>query len=224
MRRVVFIFIVLLLLGIGLFRVVQLYVAPAIVEKRKPAGYTPAEAPLLAPRDLPGLTSVDEEYVKLVDVVMPAVVSITSQRIAQQSATRMSALELLFGGGRGRSQPQVETSLGSGVIVSREGHILTNHHVIAGMSEIQVQLADERAFPATLLGSDPTVDIAVLKISAPDLKPLPLGDSEGVRVGQLVFAIGNPFGLSETVTGGIISAKGRRCATPRWNTCRLTRR
>jgi serine protease Do len=100
--------------------------------------------------------------------------------------------------------------LGSGVIVSQEGHILTNHHVVANMDKIQVQLTDGRVVPAQLIGTDEQTDIAVLKISADKIEPLRLGDSDDVRVGQMVFAVGNPFGLQETVTQGIISAKGRR--------------
>jgi serine protease Do len=100
--------------------------------------------------------------------------------------------------------------MGSGVIVTKEGHILTNHHVIADMNDIQVQLTDGRTEPAKLIGSDEQTDIAVIKINAANIQPLPFGDSDAVRVGQLVFAVGNPFGLQESVTQGIISAKGRR--------------
>jgi serine protease Do len=115
--------------------------------------------------------------------------------------------------GRQRSQRAKSTSLGSGVIVSKEGHILTNHHVIAGMTEIRVQLTDGRNLAAALIGSDPATDIAVLRIDAPNIEPLALGESDGLRVGQQVFAIGNPYGLEETVTRGIVSAKGRHTAS-----------
>jgi Do/DeqQ family serine protease len=212
MRRGIFIFVVVLLAGAGLFRFAQLTFdfpgGPS--EPRGPAPYTPAEGPKLAPGDVPRLAAIDEEYSRLVEAVMPSVLSITSQRISAKGQARVNPLDLLFGTDRGQPRAQVETSLGSGVLVSREGHILTNHHVIEGMNAIEVQLSDERAFSARLLGSDPVVDIAVLKIDAPNLEPLPIGDSDQVRVGQLVFAIGNPFGLNETVTAGIISAKGRR--------------
>jgi len=115
---------------------------------------------------------------------------------------------------RNRRIPQqplerVQTALGSGVIVSKEGHILTNRHVIAQMEKIEVQLTDGRVEPAQLIGADEQTDIAVLKIEAKNIEPLALGDSDQVRVGQMVFAIGNPFGLQETVTKGIVSAKGR---------------
>jgi serine protease Do len=209
MRRGTFLLLVGILLAAGIYRAVQLGVLPNWLGFKSSAKYTPASAPPLQASDVPRLAGTDEEYARLVDAVLPSVVSITSQRTMQSGSDRLSPFDLLLGNRGTRTQP-VETSLGSGVIVSKEGHIVTNYHVIERMNEIEVQLSDDRTFRATLLGSDPTADIAVLKITAPNLQPLPLGDSESVRVGQLVFAIGNPFGLGETVTTGIISAKGRR--------------
>ncbi|HET6408634.1 MAG TPA: trypsin-like peptidase domain-containing protein [Chthoniobacteraceae bacterium] len=209
MRRGTFLLLAGALLAVGLYRANQLGLMPSWPGS-KPAKYTPATAAPLERADVPRLAGTDEEYAKLVDAVMPSVVSITSQRVTNQGSTRATPFELLFGNRVG-NQP-VETSLGSGVIVSKEGHIITNNHVVEGMNEIEVQLFDDRSVRATVLGSDPAVDIAVLKINAPNVIPLPLGDSETVRVGQLVFAIGNPFGLGGTVTTGIISAKGRRAA------------
>jgi serine protease Do len=209
MRRGTFLLIAGVFLALGLYRAVQLGVLPRWPGITSPAKYTPAAHPPLEPSDVPRLASTDEEYARLVDAVLPSVVSITSQRVTHGGRTRITALELLLGNRDARSQP-VETSLGSGVIVSKEGHIVTNHHVTERMNEIEVQLSDGRTYRASVLGSDPSVDIAVLKIDASNLSPLPLGDSERVRVGQLVFAVGNPFGLGETVTTGIISAKGRR--------------
>jgi serine protease Do len=209
MRRGTFLLLVGILLAVGIYRAVQLGVIQTWLGFKSPAKYTLATAPPLEASDVPRLAGTDEEYARLVDAVLPSVVSITSQRVTQSGPDRVSPLDLLLGNRSARLQP-VETSLGSGVIVSKEGHIITNYHVIERMNAIEVQLSDDRTFQATLLGSDPAADIAVLKISAPNLTPLPLGDSEKVRVGQLVFAIGNPFGLGETVTTGIISAKGRR--------------
>jgi len=100
-------------------------------------------------------------------------------------------------------------ALGSGVIVHRDGTILTNHHVIDGAEQIQVELTNHRVFKAKVVGSDPPSDLAVLKIDAKDLDPLSLGNSDQVRVGDVALAIGNPLGLGQTVTAGIISAKGR---------------
>jgi Do/DeqQ family serine protease len=119
-----------------------------------------------------------------------------------------------FFGDRGNVPPmraqQRRSGLGSGVIVSTDGYILTNHHVVDGAEQIKVDLNDNRSLDARLVGSDPPSDLAVLKIEATNLPVLPLGDSERVRVGDVVLAIGNPLGIGQTVTMGIISAKGRQ--------------
>jgi Do/DeqQ family serine protease len=107
------------------------------------------------------------------------------------------------------ARPRVQIALGSGVIVQRDGTILTNHHVIDGAEEIKVELTDHRIFDAKVVGSDPPSDIAVLQIGAKDLSALSLGNSDQVRVGDIALAIGNPLGIGQTVTMGIISAKGR---------------
>jgi serine protease Do len=134
--------------------------------------------------------------------VVPSVVSIDTQ------GTRTEQLRDLWGRSLVRRFPT--QGQGSGVIVSEEGHVVTNHHVIAGQQKIQVRLHDGQALPARLIGEDSLLDIAVLKIDGKGpFTPLKLGDSNEVQVGQLVFAVGNPFGLGETVTQGIISAKER---------------
>jgi Do/DeqQ family serine protease len=99
--------------------------------------------------------------------------------------------------------------IGSGVIVRSDGYILTNHHVVDGAQEIRIEFTDRRGFNAKLIGSDPPSDLAVLKIDAKDLTALSLGNSDEVRVGDIVLAVGNPLGIGQTVTAGIISAKGR---------------
>ena len=104
---------------------------------------------------------------------------------------------------------QPQASLGSGVIVSNQGHILTNEHVVAAAKEISIALSDGRVVPAKLVGTDPDTDLAVLKIEAPNLSPLTFGQSEKAQVGDVVLAIGDPFGVGQTVTMGIISALGR---------------
>jgi len=103
----------------------------------------------------------------------------------------------------------VQNSLGSGVVVSNEGHIITNNHVVDQVDEIEVQLSDGRTKKARLVGADAQLDLAVLKIDNPGVKPLKLADSDDVQAGDMVLAIGNPFGFEETVTNGIISSKGR---------------
>jgi Do/DeqQ family serine protease len=116
--------------------------------------------------------------------------------------------------GGGGDNAQVERSLGSGVIVREDGHILTNHHVVDGAQDIKVELGNSRrTYSAKLVGSDAPSDLAVLKIDAHGLPVLPLGDSDKVRVGDVCLAIGNPLGVGESVTGGIISAKGRQTGT-----------
>jgi len=172
-----------------------------------PETFTPAESPQVQPREVQTLAALDDEYTTLVQRVTPSVVSVATARRVRVPV--VDTFDYLFGY-RGRSVERTQPSgMGSGVIVSKEGHILTNHHVIKGSAEIQVQLTDGRTLPAQIIGTDPNVDIAVLHIDPKGTSALPLGDSDKVKVGQNVFAIGNPFGLQETVTRGIVSAKGR---------------
>lgn len=155
---------------------------------------------------VPGLAALDAEFERVAAAVIPSVVSITARK-AQQADPRQELLRQFFGID---PAPARETApLGSGAIVSADGHIVTNLHVVEGAREILVSLSDGRRMPATLLGADAVSDIAVLKIEANELVPLAFADSERVRVGQIVFAVGNPFGLQETVTQGIISARER---------------
>jgi serine protease Do len=206
MRRSLFIVIIVALAAFGLYRWLRL--DHRLNAHRTAEHYTPAEGPRLDPKDLPVLSALDTEFKQLVQTVVPSVVSITTSRHLQAPPV-VDPFDFLFRNRRSRTA-QEQVMLGSGVIVSREGHIITNHHVIANMEKIEVQLTDGRVKPAQLIGSDEQTDIAILKISADNIEPLSLGDSDDVRVGQLVFAVGNPFGLQETVTQGIVSAKGRR--------------
>ena len=154
-------------------------------------------------------------FADIVDRAAPAVVTVTSARRARAPRQHPffddPEFRRFFGLPRqpeSQPQPQVR-GLGSGVIVSTDGYILTNHHVVDGAEEITVRLKDERSFPAKLVGSDPPSDLAVLKIDQNNLPVLAMGDSDRSRVGDMVLAIGNPLGLEQTVTAGIISAKGR---------------
>ena len=160
----------------------------------------------------PGIQS----YADLVSRVAPAVVTIRSterSRAPQQFPFTDDPSFRDFFGDRmpqlQQQQPQRVQGVGSGVIVNSEGYILTNHHVVDGALEIKVELTDNRTFTAKLVGSDPPSDLAVLKIDARDLPTLQLGDSDKVRVGDFVLAVGNPLGVGQTVTSGIVSAKGR---------------
>lgn len=134
-------------------------------------------------------------------------------KVTQQAAETYGGSDLFdffFGPGMGRrQQPQPVQGAGSGVIISADGYIVTNNHVIDGADNIEVVLNDKRDFKATLVGTDPTTDIALLKIEADGLTPLSFGNSDGVKVGEWVLAVGNPFNLTSTVTAGIVSAKGR---------------
>jgi serine protease Do len=173
------------------------------------AAQAPAPAtPVSAPR---------QSYAPIVDRAVPAVVTIRSARrvrAAQQFPFLDDPLFRQFFGDGPRNRAPLDRSpmqqaLGSGVIVSADGYILTNHHVIDGAEQISVDLSDRRSFEAKLIGSDAPSDLALLKIDATGLPVLPLGDSDQVRVGDLCLAVGYPLGIGETVTAGIISARGR---------------
>jgi serine protease Do len=155
-----------------------------------------------------------DSYADLVSQVAPAVVTIQAERVVRQTDMPFGddpLIQQFFGpdARRMRPQPREEGALGSGVIVSPDGYILTNAHVVEGASKVSVELTDRRSFVAKLIGADKPSDLAVLKIEANGLHNLPLGDARNVRVGDVVLAIGNPLGVGQTVTMGIISAKGR---------------
>jgi serine protease Do len=159
-------------------------------------------------------------FADTVDRVAPAVVTIRSSkrvRAPQQFPFFDDPLfGQFFGGGNQRNRggsSEVEHALGSGVIVAADGHILTNHHVIDGAEDIKVDLNSRHTYSAKLIGSDAASDLAVLKIDASSLPVLQLGDSDRVRVGDVVLAVGNPLGIGESVSMGIISAKGRSTDT-----------
>ncbi len=138
----------------------------------------------------------------------PAVVNIYTARVVTER-TQAAPLDQLFGDYWPSYRQRIERSLGSGVIIDQSGTIITNQHVIAGADSIRVQLADGRVADATITGQDPDTDIAILHLSIGNLPIMPLGRSDTLRVGDIVLAIGNPYGLSQTVTQGIVSATGR---------------
>lgn len=150
-------------------------------------------------------------YADIVDRVAPAVVKVNVEHKVKQQ--QRSPIEDFFRGAppaQGNQPPQVERGVGSGVIVSADGTVLTNNHVIDGATKIKIEMNDKRVFEAKVVGTDQPTDMAVLKIEANNLPFLTLGDSDKVRVGDIILAIGNPLGIGQTVTAGIISAKGRR--------------
>jgi Do/DeqQ family serine protease len=171
------------------------------------AGAVPAEAALPQPGRAAALAGGG--YADVVERVAPAVVTVRSQRITRVRDQGLpDPLEEFFGR-RMPQRPRRQGGLGSGVVVSADGYILTNHHVVDGARQIDVELSDGRTFRATVVGSDQPSDLAVLKVSAKGLPTLPLGDSDRVRVGDVALAVGNPLGVGQTVTMGIVSAKGR---------------
>lgn len=164
--------------------------------------YTLRKNPAVDRNDIQTLSAINRESAALIRAVVPSVVSIDTSGVRHER--RRDSW------GRTWLQPRAVQGQGSGVIVSEEGHILTNHHVVKGNPRIQLTMHDGSVHSASIIGAAPTVDIAVLKIDSPGkFIPLKFGDSEKASVGNIVFAIGSPYGLGETVTDGIISAKKR---------------
>jgi len=165
-----------------------------------------------------------DSYADVVDVVAPAVVTIHAEGKAKVSPTQFQLPDddffgqffgRQFGQGRRGTTPRSfkQRALGSGVIVTTDGYILTNYHVVDGADEIKVDLTDGRTLSAKVIGTDKPSDLALLKINASDLKAIALGNSDAVKVGDVVLAVGNPLGVGQTVTMGIISAKSRSTNT-----------
>jgi serine protease Do len=147
---------------------------------------------------------------------MPAVVKISVSKVVKSSGSQMPEgfqdnpmFRQFFGGNFQAPRPHREGGLGSGVIVSPDGYILTNNHVIDGASDVRVTLTDRREFKGRVIGADPKIDLAVVKIDASNLPVITVGNSARMNVGDFVLAIGNPYGVGQTVTMGIISATGR---------------
>jgi Do/DeqQ family serine protease len=196
-----------------------------------PAAAAATDASAQTPAVARTLAGGRDSYADIVKIVAPAVVTIRTEghaRMRQTSAPEQGPEDLFryfFGDeadqfrapgrrGPGQGTPRVPQfrrgGLGSGVIVTPDGYILTNHHVVDSADGIEVELSDGRTFTAKVIGTDQPSDLALLKIDATNLQALALGDSEKVEVGDVVLAVGNPLGLGQTVTMGIVSAKGRR--------------
>ena len=174
---------------------------PALLGKAAiPAQSTPAAA------SRP--TVVMRSFADAVARAAPAVVNIYTARVVTER-TRAPVLNQLFGDFWPSYRQRVERSLGSGVIVDTAGTIVTNQHVIAGAESIRAQLSDGRIAEPTIVGQDPDTDIAILHLDTPELPIMPVGRSDTLRVGDIVLAIGNPYGIGQTVTQGIVSATGR---------------
>lgn len=196
-----------------------------LMNKNQPVYVTDSTNTFNQPIRYAGLNAVAAEntdFTQAAESTVHGVVHIKATTNAKQYADDgrgqqqyVDPFEYFFGfGGRGgggfqRPQPQPRVGSGSGVIISTDGYIITNNHVIDGADELEVTLNDNRKFSAKLIGTDPTTDIALIKVDAKDLPTIPFGDSEKLKVGEWVLAVGNPFNLTSTVTAGIVSAKGR---------------
>lgn len=186
------------------------------------AGSATAQGHVTRVSQLPGNTS---DFTRAAESTINGVVSIKSYATPRGYSRQQGGgffddpfFEYFFGspGGSRRSQPQQQEQpkqqplgLGSGVIISNDGYIVTNNHVIDEAERLEVTLNDNRTFDATVVGADPTTDLALIKIDTKDLPVIPMGDSDALKVGEWVLAVGNPFGFTSTVTTGIVSAKGR---------------
>lgn len=174
-----------------------------IVPESTPVQLSNYTAPSLPLVQLPDLTQAAEKSVS-------AVVHITTKTKNSMYDSSNQLFEFFFGPRGGYNQePQYSMSAGSGVIISEDGYIVTNNHVVDGAENIDVILNDNRRFTAKVIGRDPNTDIALVKIDAKNLTVLPWGDSESLKLGEWVLAVGNPFNLTSTVTAGIVSAKSR---------------
>ena len=173
-----------------------------VVEIRQGAPVPAVGVPAAAPRTF--------SFSDAAKKAIPSVVNISATRqVRRRNPLLDDPVFQRFFGERFSVPPETQRSLGSGVIVSREGYILTNDHVVEGLSDIQVTLNDGRVVPAKVVGLDPDTDLAVVRISATGLTPITFGVSDQTRVGDVVLAIGDPFSVGQTVTMGIVSAVGR---------------
>ena len=181
------------------------------------AGAPAIDAPIAVTESTQGAAPFTQtSYADTVARVTPAVVTVNSERRVRASENsplddpRFREFFERFGqGGAVPQQPRRQSGVGSGIVVTRDGYILTNNHVVEDAERVRVTFTDNREFDAKVVGNDPLSDLAVLKIEADNLPVLPLGDSERVRVGDVVLAVGNPLGVGQTVTAGIVSAKNR---------------
>jgi serine protease Do len=206
MARKVLVFAVIFVLGFALgmaFLAHRGSFPPHVT--RAPAGAAAGEVPAPPVKD----------FAAIAKAVTPAVVNISTVRTGEASSRGAEPFEDYFDGlfgpwaESGKTGTVMEHGLGSGLVISPDGYILTSSHVVMGAEKIKVTLYDRRVFKGVLIGADPKTDLAVVKISADALPTVPWGDSDALSVGEFALAVGNPFGLSHTVTMGIVSAVGR---------------
>jgi len=177
-----------------------------------PPAFKPETGSLVSSDQVPLLEQINRENIRVVAAAMPGIVRITAGRQADPRMKLFGSeipFHLPFGSGPSHEYPPNSPSYGSGVVISKDGYIVTNEHVIEYAKDIEVQIPDKGSFPARVAASDTLLDVTVLKIDATDLAALPWGDSDKVQVGEQVFAIGNPFDLDDSVSKGIVSAMRR---------------
>ena len=217
LRKLWLLFAQTVTVGLGLWFVVatlQPHWMPGAAEA-PPAATTalPAPPPAAPPTEPPPASTGPSGYSNAAKRAAPAVVSIVANRSTRPRAGSEDPwFRHFFGNGRGPQTPQA--GLGSGVIVSADGYLLTNNHVVEGASDIEVQLVDGRQTQARLVGTDPETDLALLQIKLDTLPVIEIGDARSLQVGDVVLAIGNPFNVGQTVTAGIVSALGRSGINP----------
>lgn len=168
--------------------------------------------------DLGAANAQPVDLTKAAESSVHAVVHIRATELSKTRTiqTQPDFFDWFFGDGRGQQrqiQTQPRVGFGSGVIISKDGYIVTNNHVVEGADEITVKLNDERELKGRVIGTDPDTDLALLKIEGDDFPTIPVGDSDALKVGEWVLAVGNPFNLNSTVTAGIVSAKARSIGT-----------
>ncbi|MDR0693908.1 MAG: trypsin-like peptidase domain-containing protein [Prevotellaceae bacterium] len=186
----------------------------AIAQERRAMPDVKRETPLSVPHTATPLNQAKwPDFTYAAENSVEAVVHVASI-YPRRKETVTSILEYYFGYRSPHEERRPAVGSGSGVILTTDGYIVTNNHVIDKASDIQVTLYDKRRFPAKLIGTDPATDVAVLKIDTGDLPFLPFGNSDSLRLGEWVLAIGNPYNLTSTITAGIVSAKGRHMLSP----------
>ncbi|MCX7793059.1 MAG: DegQ family serine endoprotease [Thermodesulfovibrionales bacterium] len=200
-----------LLLTVSIFSIIAGLIAGLILASNLNIQSLVYSSPKIPKESVDFLTKTGEAMASIVEAVKPAVVNISTVKTVRLRDPFFDDpfFRRFFGEPFGIPRERRQTGLGSGVIVDPSGYILTNNHVIRGADEIRVTLFDKREFKGKVIGTDPKTDLAVVKIDAKDLPYLEFGDSDKLKVGELVIAIGNPYGLNQTVTMGIVSATGR---------------
>ena len=207
MRKLWLLFAQSTTVALGVLFIITLFKPDLLHRQSQPNHLTIQQAPHPATNRLPP----DESFAPAAQKVIPAVVNVFTKHTERNPAhpTQQDPVFRYFFGDRQDARPREASNLGSGVIVSPNGFILTNHHVVEAADEIQIALADGRTLPARVVGTDPDTDLAVLKIDAENLPAITFAQPDSLKIGDWVLAVGNPFGVGQTVTAGIVSALGR---------------